>query len=225
MKKLLLIIAVLIAFVATAAAQVVTYMEREDIGISLGGQCSNHPSSLYWTGKTLVEMKLSPREWYSYIPEYGCKALEISAGPNYFSVSVPLFLISSAYVEYLVIGRHAFGLDVSVGFLSQGQLYYPIGKHFELTAGWNLFRFTKMKDISSAWYLTGSLNAGINFFATKNLFISAYYEFNHTYNPMIKTLNWSLGGLGVDITEQPRALIGHTIGLRVGWLLNLWDWN
>ena len=218
MKKHLLIIAVLFAFVATAAAQKDEYIERDGIGISLGGQCSNHPSSFYWAGKSLVEMRVSFTDTYPF-PANGFKALEISAGPDYFSVSVAPLWITGTFLG-LSIDCHGAVLGIFVGILSQGQLYYPIGKHFELTAGWNLFRLTKMKDISSAWYLTGSLNAGINFFATKNLFVSAYYEFNHTYNPMIKTLNWSLGGLGVDITEQPRALIGHTIGLRVGWMLD-----
>ena len=217
MKKHLLIIAVLIAFAATAAAQKDEYIERDGIGISLGGQCSNHPSSFYWAGKSLVEMRLSSGE--SNSPDFGLKSFEISIGPNYYSISfAPLWRTISVLGYLITGGRDGAFFGFYVGFLSQGQLYYPIGKHFELTAGWNLFRLTKMKDISSAWYLTGSLNAGINFFATKKLFVSAYYEFNHTYNPMIKTLNWSLGGLGVDITEQPRALIGQTIGLRVGWL-------
>ena len=207
MKKHLLIIAVLIAFVATAAAQKDEY--RDGIGISLGGQCSNHPSSFYWAGKMLMDWRV--------FNNTGFKLLDISAGPSYFSVSVAPLWITGASLG-ASIDCHGAEWGILVGILSQGQLYYPIGKHFELTAGWNLFRLTKMKDISSAWYLTGSLNAGINYFATKKLFISAYYEFNHTYNPMIKTLNWSLGGLGVDITEQPRALIGHTLGLRVGWL-------
>ncbi len=217
MKKLLLIIAVLIAFVATAAAQKDEYIERDGIGISLGGQCSNHPSSFYWAGKSLVEIRLSSGE--SNSPDFGLKSFEISIGPNYYSISFAPLWITGAFLG-ASIDCHGAEWGIFVGFLSQGQLYYPIGKHFELTAGWNLFRLTKMKDISSAWYLTGSLNAGINYFATKNLFVSAYYEFNHTYNPMIKTLNWSLGGLGVDITEQPRALIGHTLGLRVGWMLD-----
>lgn len=186
MKKHLLIIAVLIAFVATAAAQKDEYNERDGIGISLSGQCSNHPSSFYWAGKSLVEMRLSSGE--SNSPDFGFKALEISAGPDYFSVSVAPLWITGTFLG-ASIDCHGAEWGILVGILSQGQLYYPIGKHFELTAGWNLFRLTKMKDISSAWYLTGSLNAGINFFATKNLFVSAYYEFNHTYNPMIKTLN------------------------------------
>lgn len=215
MKKHLLIIAVLFAFVATAAAQNEDVYSDGGIGISLGAQCSNHPSSLYWTGKSLVEMRMPNDVSFPF----GFKALEISAGPDYFSVSVAPLWITGTFLGSS-IDCHGAEWGFFVGILSQGQLYYPIGKHFELTAGWNLFRLTKMKDISSAWYLTGSLNAGINFFATKKLFVTAYYEFNHTYNPMIKTLNWSLGGLGVDITEQPRALIGHTIGLRVGWL---WD--
>ena len=210
MKKHLLIIAVLIAFAATVAAQKDEYIEKRYYDrISLGGQCSNHPSSFYWAGKTLMDCRV--------FNNTGFKLLDISAGPDYFSVSVAPLWITGTFLGSF-IDCHAAVLGFYVGFLSQGQLYYPIGKHFELTAGWNLFRLTKMKDISSAWYLTGSLNAGINYFATKKLFISAYYEFNHTYNPMIKTLNWSLGGLGVDITEQPRALIGQTIGLRVGWL-------
>ena len=213
MKKLLLIIAVLFAFALTAAAQDEDVYSDGGIGISLGGQCSNHPSSLYWTGKSLFEMRMPDDVSHPF----GFKALEIAAGPNYFSVSVAPLWITGIFVGSS-IDCHSAVWGIFVGIFSQGQLYCPIGKHFELTAGWNLFRLTKMKDISSAWYLTGSLNAGINFFATKKLFISAYYEFNHTYNPMIKTLNWSLGGLGVDITEQPRALIGHTIGLRVGWL-------
>ena len=209
MKNHLLIIAVLIAFAATAAAQKDEYNERYYDRISLGGQCSNHPSSFYWAGKMLMDWRV--------FNNTGFKLLDISAGPNYYSISFAPLWITGAFLG-ASIDCHGAEWGIFVGILSQGQLYYPIGKHFELTAGWNLFRLTKMKDISSAWYLTGSLNAGINFFATKNLFVSAYYEFNHTYNPMIKTLNWSLGGLGVDITEQPRALIGHTLGLRVGWL-------
>ena len=76
MKKHLLIIAVLIAFVATAVAQKDEYNERDGIGISLGGQCSNHPSSFYWAGKMLMDWRV--------FNNTGFKLLDISAGTKLF---------------------------------------------------------------------------------------------------------------------------------------------
>ena len=89
MKKHLLIIAVLIAFAATAAAQKDEYIERYYHRISLGGQCSNHPSSFYWAGKMLMDWRV--------FNNTGFKLLDISAGPSYFSVSVAPLWITGAF--------------------------------------------------------------------------------------------------------------------------------
>ena len=62
-----------------------------------------------------------------------------------------------------------------------------------------------MKNISDTYYLTGSLNAGLIYFINDNLFISGYYEFNHTHNAMAGFLRSSFGDVSIT-REQPAEL-------------------
>ena len=80
-----------------------------------------------------------------------------------------------------------------------------------------------MKDISSAWYVTGDLRAGFNCYVNKKVVISSYYEYNHNHNLFTRSLNWAFSGIGVDIPDQPTALNGHSVGIHIGYSFTLQD--
>ena len=177
----------------------------------IGVQYFNNQSSIYSCGFSLMY-----RDYY-----YACNVFDISLGYNYISYS-PLYLASIPLGVSLCLiiegkgGGPISNASIVWRYINSSRFYYPLGKHFEVFAGWDTFKLTKMKDISSAWYLTGSLTAGINYYVNKYLYISGYYEFNHTHNPFTRSLNWALGGLGVNIPDQPKALNGHSVGIQIG---------
>lgn len=207
--RLLLPLAIAALLCSTAQAQ--TDYERNGFMVSTGVQYLNHPNSTYWASRTSLQVT------DDHIAPFCYDFLEITIGPNYFSVNpcgscgaVLVFLGGSRH-SLITWGGFYLGLFLSPHFR------FPFGKNFEVFAGWDTFKLTKMKDISSAWYLTGSLTAGINYYVNKYLYISGYYEFNHTHNPFTHSLNWALGGLGVDIPDQPKALNGHSVGIQIGY--------
>ena len=174
-------------------------------------------SSLHWANKTFFETD-------NDLFFIGINIFEISFGNNYLSVSpmgiaaFPLTgfgLVSTEFFSYVWFTL-AF-LDV----LSSPRFYLPIGKHFDVFAGWDAFKLTRMKDISNAWYVTGDLRAGFNCYVNKKFVISSYYEYNHNHNLFTRALNRALGGIGVDIPDQPTALNGHSVGIHIGFSFTL----
>ena len=215
--RFLLLLTLAALLCTTAQAQ--TDYERNGFMVSTGAQYLNNLQSIYWTSKTYLTSRLDDK--------FGTNA-DISFGHNYISINPPWWMAETILAgAVLIIGDEAFDkhwgrdevilLTVPFMLLTSPRFYYPFGKNFEVFAGWDTFKLTKMKDISSAWYLTGSLTAGINFYVNKYLYISGYYEFNHTHNPFTRSLNWALGGLGVNIPDQPKALNGHSVGIQIGY--------
>lgn len=180
---------------------------RTGLTASTGVQYLNHSNSTYWVSRTSLHFKDDA--------PFGFNFLEITIGPNYFSFN--------PFGFYGYVNRGASPANITaglIGLLFSPRLYYPFGKNFEVFAGWDALKLTRMKDISSAWYLTGSLRAGFNCYISKRFFISGYYEFNHTHNPFTRSLNWALGGLGVDIPDQPKALNGHSVVIQIGHVID-----
>ena len=191
---------------AQTEAQAQTYYEIGRVGIlvSTGVQYLNHPNSTYWASRTSLSASFG-RVFSILNPE--CLLLDISFGANYFSINP----WGSVAMEIAILGggRHSpitWG-GICLGILLSPRLHIPIGKHFDVFAGWDALKLTRMKDISNAWYVTGDLRSGFNYYVTKNLFVNVYYEFNHNYN-------WVL-----DIAKQPKALNGHSIGIQIGYFL------
>lgn len=91
------------------------------------------------------------------------------------------------------------------------QIHIPLSDHMEITGGWDAFKITKLKNFRNSYYVHGSLNAGLNFFLDDMIFINAYYEFNHTHNPILKM---------VSMGTQPAELKGHSFGFRFGCMLS-----
>ena len=202
--------------------QAQTDYERNGFMVSTGAQYLNNLQSIYWTSKTYLTSRLDDK--------FGTNA-DISFGHNYISINPPWWMAETILAgAVLIIGEEAFDkhwgrdevnlLTVPFMLLSSPRFYYPFGKNFEVFAGWDALKLTRMKDISSAWYLTGSLRAGFNCYTSKRFFISGYYEFNHTHNPFTRSLNWALGGLGVDIPDQPKALNGHSVVIQIGHVID-----
>ena len=187
-----------------AQAQTDYEIGRDGILVSTGVQYLNHPNSTYWASRTSLSASFG--HVFSILnPE--CSLLDISFGANYFSINP----WGSVAMEIAILGggRHSpitWG-GICLGILLSPRLHIPIGKHLDCYFGWDAFKLTRMKDISNAWYVTGDLRSGFNYYVTKNLFVNVYYEFNHNYN-------WVL-----DIAKQPKALNGHSIGIQIGYFL------
>lgn len=95
---------------------------------------------------------------------------------------------------------------------SAAQWHIPVSDHIEINLGWDAPKFVKMKNFDSGTYIAGSVNAGVTGYIGDMLFLSAYYEFNHSHNLIV---NWT-GGFGGAVGSQPSFLNGHSFGIRVG---------
>ena len=166
---------------------------------SMGIQYFSHPTSTYWANRISLQYD------FFYF------------GLNVFAI--PLF--ATGYTSKIA-GRVFIALSL-LDVLSSPRFHYPIGKNLEVFASWDAFKLTRMKDISSAWYVTGDLRAGFNCYVNKKFVISSYYEYNHNHNLFTRSLNWALGGIGVDIPDQPTALNGHSVGIHIGYSFTLQD--
>lgn len=174
-----------------------------DYFISLGYQHLNLPTGPYNAGSLQIEAL------YSFA---GGKA-GVTYGPNYISFSpfgllwfVPGLLLDR--INNLSPQEGALFLIPAMGTM---QIHIPLSKHLEITGGWDAFKITKLKNFRDSYYVHGSLNAGLNFFLGDMLFINAYYEFNHTHNPIIKVMG---------LSAQPMELKGHSFGFRFGCMLS-----
>ena len=192
-----------LAFVAlTTTAQPTYHDSYMDVYFSVGAQHFLQPTGPYTAGTFQMEAL------YSFA---GGKA-GISYGPDYLSFSpVGILWFTPAL---LMDGMNnsprpaaALFIIAAIGTL---QIHIPLGSYFEMTFGWDAFKFTRLKNFSDTYYVHGSLNAGLNFFITDELFLSAYYEYNHTHNPIMKMM----GG-----PQQPSELVGHSFGARFGVML------
>lgn len=174
-----------------------------DYFISLGYQHLNLPTGPYNAGSLQIEALYS----------FAGGKVGVIYGPNYISFSpfgllwfVPGLLLDR--INNLSPQEGALFLIPAMGTM---QIHIPLSKHLEITGGWDAFKITKLKNFMDSYYVHGSLNAGLNFFLGDMLFINAYYEFNHTHNPIIKVMG---------LSTQPMELKGHSFGLRFGCMLS-----
>lgn len=174
-----------------------------DYFFSVGYQHLNLPTGPYNAGSFQMEAL------YSFA---GGKA-GVTYGPNYISFSpfgllwfVPGMLLNG--INNLSPQEGALFLIPALGTT---QFHIPLSNHLEISAGWDAFKITKLKNFNGSYYVHGSLNAGLNIFLGDVLFINAYYEYNHTHNPVLKVM-----GMG----SQPTELKGHSFGFRFGCMLS-----
>ena len=177
-----------------------------DYFFSLGYQHLNHPTGVYNVGSFQMEVL------YSFA---GGKA-GVSYGKDYISISpfgllwfMPGLLLNG--INNLSPQEGALFLIPALGIT---QFHIPLSNHLEISAGWDAFKITKLKNFRNTYYISGSLNAGLNIFLGDVVFINAYYEYNHTHNLILRLMN-KLG----PINLQPTELNGHSFGFRLGVMI------
>lgn len=174
-----------------------------------GYQYLNHQEATYNTATIQAEML------YSF---FGSR-IGMTLGPDYYSFSpCGIFLFAPKIFIETINGES--GNPAILPFMliavSAAQWHIPLTDHLEISLGWDALKFTKFKNFSDKYYVQGSLNAGLICFLGDHFFLSSYYEFNHTHNPMIKAINWALSDLGESLNSQPNILNGHSFGVRIG---------
>lgn len=177
-----------------------------DYFLSLGYQHLNHPTGIYNVGSFQMEVL------YSFA---GGKA-GVTYGKDYISYS-PFGLLW--FMPRLLLGMNNMSAREGALFLipalATTQFHIPITNHVEISAGWDALKITKLKNFRDTFYVSGSVNAGLNIFLGDVVFINAYYEYNHAHNPILKLMN-KLG----PIDLQPTELNGHSFGFRLGVMLS-----
>lgn len=174
--------------------------------ITGGYQMLFHEGSQFHTGNITAEAVFS---------FFGARA-SISYGPGYFMYS-PVGLIMFAPAVFIRTLSATGGSGAGAGIMlalafSAAQWHIRVSDHFEFNLGWDALKFVKMKNFDRGTYIAGSLNAGVTGYIGDYLFLSAYYEFNHSHNLIVQ---WT-GGFGGAFGDQPSFLNGHSFGIRVG---------
>lgn len=146
---------------------------------------------------------------------FGARA-SISYGPGYFMYS-PVGLIMFAPAVFMRTLGDTGGSGAGAAVLlilafSAAQWHIPISDHIEINLGWDALKFVKMKRFDGGTYIAGSVNAGITGYIGDMAFLSAYYEYNHNHNLIVK---WT-SGFGGAVGTQPSFLNGHSFGIRIG---------
>lgn len=181
-----------------------------DYFFSLGYQHLNHPTGVYNVGSFQMEVL------YSFA---GGKA-GISYGKDYISYS-PFGLL---WFMPSLITNGTKNLSPQEGMLlllpafATTQFHIPLSDHLEISAGWDALKITKLKNFRDTFYVSGSVNAGLNIYLGDVVFINAYYEYNHAHNPILKLMN-KLG----PIDLQPTELNGHSFGFRLGVMVSKYN--
>lgn len=177
-----------------------------DYFFSLGYQHLNHSTGTYNVGSFQMEVL------YSFA---GGKA-GITYGKDYISYSpfgllwfMPGLLLDG--INNLSPQEGALFLIPALGTM---QIHIPITDHVEISAGWDALKITQLKNYRDAYYIHGSVNAGLIFYLGDVVFLNAYYEYNHTHNPILKLMN-QMGPIGL----QPTVLNGHSFGFRLGLMI------
>lgn len=183
-----------------------------DFLLSGGYQQFFHDGNTYYTGTIHAEAVFS---------FFGSRA-GLTIGPDYISFSpFGLLLFAPAvFSKTINDGRLSDNPLLTVFMItavSAAQWHIPCSDHVEINLGWDALKFVKMKDFNDRFYVAGSLNAGLTGYIGDNLYLNAYYEFNHNHNPAIGIINWMFKELGASIDGQPKYLNGHSFGIRLGW--------
>lgn len=175
--------------------------------ISGGYQMLFHNGDQYHTGTIHAEAV------YSF---FGSRA-GLTLGPDYISFSPAglIMFIPAIFMRTLNEsgGGTAAGILLALAF-SAAQWHIRCSDHIEVNLGWDALKVVRMRNYDSSMYIAGSLNAALTGYFGDYLYLSAYYEFNHNHNPLIKFINWS--ARGTVLNEQPSFLTGHSFGVRVG---------
>lgn len=208
MKRMYFLLVVALALVKFPASAQTYRDDYQNFLVTAGYQRLIHPDATYNVFTFHAEVV------YSFVGS----RLGLTAGPDYFSFS-PFGIIMAVPSMLMTAADHLesaddpfFRLTVMIAMVSAMQVHIPLADEFEITAGWDALKFTKLKNYSDVFYITGSLNAGFSVYFSDNVFVNAYYEFNHTHNPFIDMLNWVDFGIG----HQPSVLKGHSFGIRLG---------
>ena len=174
-----------------------------DYFFSLGYQHLNHPTGAYNVGSFQMEVL------YSFV---GGKA-GVTYGKDYVSFSPfgLMWFLPGLITDGIKNLSGEEGLLFLLPALATAQFHIPLSDHLEISAGWDALKITKLKNFRDTYYVSGSVNAGLNVFIGDVFFINAYYEYNHAHNPILKLMN-KLG----PIDLQPTELNGHTFGFRFG---------
>lgn len=208
-KKIILLLALVFATIPIMAQHEghPTYHDSyADYFFSIGYQNLSHPTGTYNTGSFQMEVL------YSFA---GGKS-GVTYGKDYISFSpfgllwfMPGLLLDG--INNLSPQEGALFLIPALGTM---QIHIPLSDHVEISAGWDAFKVTKLKNFRDTFYISGSLNAGLNIFLGDVFFINAYYEYNHAHNTILKLMN-QLG----PIDLQPTELNGHSFGFRLGVMI------
>lgn len=177
-----------------------------DYFFSLGYQHLNHPTGAYNAGSFQMEVL------YSFA---GGKA-GITYGKDYVSYSPfgLLWFMPGLLTDGINNLSPQEGLLFIIPAFATMQIHIPLSGHWEISVGWDALKITKLKNYKDEFYVSGSVNVGLNIFFNDMLFINAYYEYNHAHNPILKLMN-ELG----PIDLQPTELNGHSFGIRFGVML------
>lgn len=177
-----------------------------DYFFSLGYQHLNHPTGTYNAGSFQMEVL------YSFA---GGKA-GVTYGNDYISYSPfgLLWFMPGLLLDGINNLSPSEGALFLIPALATMQIHIPITDHVEISAGWDALKITKLKNFRNTYYVSGSVNAGLNVFIGDVFFINAYYEYNHAHNPILKLMN-QLG----PIDLQPTELNGHSFGFRLGIMI------
>lgn len=177
-----------------------------DYFFSVGYQHLNHPTGEYNTGSFQMEAL------YSFA---GGKA-GVTYGKDYISYSPfgLLWFMPGLLLDGINNLSPKEGALFLIPALATMQIHIPITDHVEISAGWDALKITKLKNFRNTYYVSGSVNAGLNVFIGDVFFINAYYEYNHAHNPILKLMN-QLG----PIDLQPTELNGHSFGFRLGVMI------
>jgi hypothetical protein len=209
LKKNIIIVALVLAAIPTMAQHYgrPTYHDSyADYYFSLGYQHLNHPTGVYNAGSFQMEVL------YSFA---GGKA-GVTYGNDYISYSPfgLLWFMPGMILDGINNLSPQEGMLFLLPALATAQFHIPLSDHMEISAGWDALKITKLKNYNDAYYLSGSLNAGVNIFIGDVFFINAYYEYNHAHNSIAKFMDFGM---------QPTELNGHSFGFRLGAMISRMD--
>lgn len=212
MKKLLITLCLSLLVVVTSKAQPTFHDSYRDLFVSAGYQFfSQKDIGVYHTAS------LSTEVLYSFV---GTKA-NFMAGPGCLQFSpagLLLFVPSLFFNTYNSLEGTAATMLVILG-VSALQFHIPLTDHLEISTGWDALRFTKFNALDSRFFISGSLNLGLNFYIGNHFFINGAYEFCHPHNPLLKAINWLFRPPGgANIPLQPDWLLGHSVIVKVGYM-------
>ncbi len=135
-----------------------------DYFFSLGYQYLNHPTGAYNVGSFQMEVL------YSFV---GGKA-GVTYGKDYVSFSPfgLMWFLPGLITDGIKNLSGEEGLLFLLPALATTQFHIPLSDHLEISAGWDALKITKLKNFRDTYYVSGSVNAGLNVFIGNVFFIT-----------------------------------------------------